>query len=180
MKNGIIILFFVFVSVQLQAQQKENYTVIRLVIVSDDNELLLRKTKYGWMTPAINYKTKQTQTEVIDSLSSGYGIQITDIKLAGVFTYRYVFADVVSTRLFYVAKHKNGILRSSSLDEEVFWVPKNIALEKLGETVDSLKLMISQVLNFPNTLWGGAFLLLRDQEKNLRSKQIEGFYSLRS
>ena len=72
-----------------------------------------------------------------------------------------------------------GILQSLSSDEEVFWVPKNEALEKLGETVNSLKLMTNQVLSFPNTLWGGSFLLHRDKQKNLSAKQIEKFYSLR-
>lgn len=176
----LVIVFIVFFAIQLQSQQKENYSAIRLIIENNKSEILMRKTKYGWMTPAINHKTRQTQKEVLDSLSSSYGIKITDLKLTGVFTYKYSFVNVVSTRLFYGAKFKSGAIKSSGLNEEVFWLTKKDALAKLGETVKSLKLMTNQVLTFPNTLWGGAFLLHRDKQNNLISRQLEGFYSLRN
>ncbi len=54
--------------------------------------------------------------------------------------------------------YDSGIIKSPK-DEEVFWLPKEEAIKRLDSTVSSLSLMTNQIINYPDTLWGGSFIL---------------------
>ncbi|UGU15888.1 hypothetical protein LS482_19685 [Sinomicrobium kalidii] len=154
-----------------------NQTVIRLTIIKDTDKILMRKTPYGWMTPSVYYKERQTIREVLDSISESYGITISEPFLKGLFTYKYEFKPTADMRQLYTAHYESGTLKSPSENEEVFWMPVEEALEKLENTVPSLKQMTRQTIEFPEILWGGSFILFRENNK-LNSRIEEDFYTL--
>lgn len=162
---------------QAQETQPTNQTIIRLTVVKDNDKILMRNTKYGWMTPAVYFKEKQNIREVLDSMSGLYGIKISDPNLKGLFTYKYEFKTTADMRQLYVANYKSGSLKPSAEGEEVYWIPINEALDKLESTVPSLKQITKQIIEYPNTLWGGSFILYREHEK-MKSRIEEDFYPL--
>lgn len=172
----VMILFMGFNHGHAQEVIPSNQTVIRLTVVKDD-KILMRKTPYGWMTPAVYYTKRQTPTEVLDSLRITFGIKTTIPYLKGLFTYKYDFKPTADIRLLYVSHYESGELKSTVKDEEVYWLPIDEALDKLEETVPSLRKMTKQILNYPETIWGGSFLLYREKG-NLTSMMEESFYSV--
>lgn len=154
-----------------------NSPVIRLTIVNDRNEILIRKTTYGWMTPAVRFNKKQNIQETLTTLAATYGIRLKKFALAGLFTYKYSFKPLADTRQFYVASYQSGSIISPK-GETVQWMSKKEALDKLSTTVLSLGAMTRQVLNYPETLWGGAFRLSKKDGK-LQAVAEADFYPLR-
>ncbi len=137
----------------------------------------MRETEYGWMTPAIYFKEKQNVHEILDSLPGVYGIKISTPKLNGLFTYKYEFKPTADFRQLYTAKYESGDLKSTVGKEKISWMPIDEALIKLGLTVKSLEDMTRQIIEHPKTLWGGSFILFRENGK-LKSKIEEEFYPL--
>jgi hypothetical protein len=180
MKNLLITLLLLlsatFVSAQKPKVQPVNQTIIRLTIVNDTGAILMRETENGWMTLSTYYDKRQNIHEAIDSLANAFGIQISQPNLAGLFTYKYDFKPTSDIRLFYVAKYQKGELKPAK-GEKLYWLPKEEALEKLGGTAESLKDMTKQILNYPEIIWGGSFILSRVDGK-LMSKVEESFYPL--
>lgn len=175
----IIVLCLSSLATQLWAQEAlpSNQTIIRLTIMKDNDKILMRKTQYGWMTPAVYFKKRQNVTEVLDSLASMYDIEITQPQLKGLFTYKYEFKPTADMRQLYVASYISGQLKPQVAEEEIYWMPIKEALDRLESTVPALMHMTKQVLDSPNTLWGGAFMLYRDGN-NLQSRMEENFYPL--
>ena len=162
---------------QNQKTEPTNQTIIRLTIVKDNDKMLIRETEYGWMTPAVYFKEKMNLQEIIDSLSSVYGIKISELNLNGLFTYKYVFKPTADFRQLYTAKYESGTLKPTVGKEKIYWMPIEEALVKLDSTVQSLEEMTKQVLEYPNTLWGGSFIIDRIDGK--LTSNIEGqFYPL--
>ena len=155
-----------------------NQTIIRLTIIKDSSKILMRETEYGWMTPAVYYKEKQNIHEITDSLSNVYGIKISNLNLNGLFTYKYKFKPTADIRQLYTAKYDSGDLKETVGKEKIYWMPIEEALTKLGTTVQSLEAMTRQVIEFPETLWGGSFVIDKDANWKLTSEIEEKFYSL--
>jgi len=183
MKNVTLFFIVTLISISTFSQPSDNpppnKTVIRLTILNKNNEILMKKSDYGWMTIATFHTERQNITEVIDSLTNNYGITITKPSLAGIFTYKYKFKESSDLRQFYVANYIKGDLKSGKNDHDLTWLPKEEAIEKLKETVPSLAEMTQQILDFPEVIWGGSFLLDKDENWKLGSKIIEDFYPLR-
>lgn len=181
MKKVIFLLLLIFISLNdnliAQEHPQPNQTIIRLTIIKDNDKILMRKTKFGWMTPAVYYKERQTISEVLDSISGVYGITISNPNLKGLFTYKYDFKSTSDMRQLYVANYKSGQLKPEVGEEEIYWVPIKEALNKLKSTVPSLMQMTKQILDYPNTLWGGSFILFREKNK-INSRMEEEFYPL--
>jgi hypothetical protein len=154
-----------------------NQTIIRLNIINDEDELLTRETKYGWMTPAIYFNKRQNIHEIIDSLSASYGIKIKYLSLNGLFTYKYEFKKTSDFRQVYLANYESGILVKNVKEEKIHWMPIEKALIKLKGTVPSLAAMTMKVIKSPNVLWGASFILYKVDGK-LMSKVEENFYTL--
>lgn len=173
------LLFFIALIGSIRAQElpPSNQTIIRLTIVKDNNKILIRKTKFGWMTPAVYYKEKQTINEVLDSISAMYGVKISKPYLRGLFTYKYEFKSTADIRQLYVADYESGQLIAKVGDEEIYWMPIPEALDKLESTVPSLMQITKQVLDYPKNLWGGAFILYREGG-SMKSRIEEDFYQL--
>ena len=160
--------------------KEPNKTVIRLTILNDNGDILMKESDYGWMTIATFHTESQNLNEVINSLSNEYGIEITKPSLAGVFTYKYKFKESSDIRQLYTANYIKGNLESSKNKYNLTWLPKKEAIEKLKKTVPSLGQMTEQVLNFSEVVWGGSFLLDRDENWKLSSEITEDFHPIRN
>jgi len=180
MKKVFLLFIIVLISNTLVGQSqnsdKPNTTVIRLIILNDNGEVLIKRSTLGWSTIDAFYEKKHTINKVIDSLSNRYGLSITKPNLKGVFTYELDFVNSLSVRQLYVAKSTTNDLPTNK-NVEFRWVPKDEAIEKLKGTIPSLSEMTKQVLDYPQVVWGGAFLINRENEK-VTSKQIEDFYPI--
>ena len=183
MKKIFLLFIIVLISNSLLGQSTKdpepNKTVIRLTILNANGDVLMKESDYGWMTIATFHTERQNINEVIDSLTTEYGITITKPSLAGIFTYKYKFKESSDTRQLYVAKYIKGDLELGKGNHNLTWLPKDEAIEKLKSTVPSLGEMTQQILDFPNEVWGGSFLLDRNENWKLSSKIIENFHLIR-
>jgi hypothetical protein len=104
MKNIISILIICSIGIINYAQAQEtppsNQTIIRLTVVNDNNEILMRKTQYGWMTPAVYFNERQNIREMLDSIVNVYGIKISAPNLRGLFTYKPEFDINLEIQIF--------------------------------------------------------------------------------
>ena len=181
MKKLIPIILICLASISIFGQNPKvepaNQTIIRLTIIKDNNKILMRETEYGWMTPAVYFKEKQSIHEITDNLSNVYGIKISELNLNGLFTYKYEFKPTADIRQLYTASYESGDLKSAVGKEKIQWMPIEEALVKLGTTVQSLEDMTKQIIEYPATLWGGSFII--DRVNGKLTSKIEGkFYPL--
>ncbi|WP_233558574.1 nuclear transport factor 2 family protein [Aquimarina sp. BL5] len=180
MKNYILVLAMLLTIQCIHAQSKidkdVNTSVINLVIVNDNGDILLKKATIGWITIGAFYEKRHTINEVIDSISKKYGVSITKPNLKGVFTYKFDFNNAVSIRQMYVAKSTTNDLPTNK-NVEFRWAPKEEAIEKFKSTIPSLGEMIAQVIEYPKVVWGGSFLIKRENNK-MASIITENFYPI--
>jgi hypothetical protein len=181
MKQIVTIFFslFFFIGFTQNPNPPTNNTVIRLIVINENGEILMRETKNGWMTPATYYKKRETINESINGMLKNYGIEIRKPNLVGLFTYKYEFKNTSDVRLFFIAKYLKGDLISTHENEKRYWIKKDEAIKKLTATVSSLGEITKQVLDNSETITGGSFLLNKDENWKLSSKMIEEFYSLK-
>ncbi len=181
MKKIIPIVLICLTSISIFGQNQKveptNQTIIRLTIIKDSSKILMRETEYGWMTPAVYFREKQSIQEITDSLSNVYGIKISKLNLNGLFTYKYKFKPTADIRQLYTAKYESGDLKLVVGKEKIQWIPIEEALVKLGTTVQSLEDMTKQIIEYSETLWGGSFII--DRVNGQLTSKIEGkFYPL--
>ena len=165
---------------QETVKRADNYTIQRLLVFNDSKQLLLEKNINGWMTPALRSNENQSLKEGLDSLAKAMGISIKIIKLAGVFTYKFKGLPdhkEVSYRTHYIANFINGnLIQPKQSDKEYKWLNVKEALGLI--TNEALKAETSQIINHPDTLWGGSFLISYKDEELESIKMMEDFYSL--
>jgi len=152
-----------------------NFTMQRLLILNDKNEVLMCREDYVWATPAAMYSQRQYIKEGLDSLANAYGVKISAPKLRGYFSYKYNYHPHSTLRSYYVAKYQSGTIQIPPGTDEVKWVPLPEAIEM--NTVTSIKQITAQLLKFPDTVWGGSFMVYRN-EKGHPTEQVEAFYPL--
>lgn len=153
----------------------QNFTVHRLLILNDNNEMLMAKEQHVWATPSYVYKDRQYVKESLDSLANAYGIKIVDIKLHGQFSYKYDYHPHATLRHYYVARYANGKVKIPKGMNEAKWMPISEAIET--NTVTSIKEITQQITQFPNTVWGGSFLVSHVGDEH-PTKIVEAFYPL--
>ena len=180
MKKVIFLLSLILTSNTILSQSqnidKPNTSTINLIILNDEGDILLKKATIGWITIGAFYEKRQTINEVIDSISNRYGVSISKPNLKGVFTYKFGFNNSLSVRQFYVAKSTTNDLPTNK-NVEFHWVPKDEAIEKFKSTIPSQGEMIGQIIDYPQVVWGGSFLIKRENEK-MTSEQTEDFYPI--
>jgi len=180
MKKVIFLLLLILTSNSILGQSqnidKPNTSAINLIILNDDGNILLKKATIGWITIGTFYEKRQTINEVIDSISNRYGVSITKPNLKGVFTYKFGFNNSLSVRQIYVAKSTTNDLPTNK-NVEFRWAPKDEAIEKFKSTIPSQGEMIAQIIDYPQVVWGGSFLIKRENEK-MTSEQTEDFYPI--
>ncbi|WP_234424298.1 nuclear transport factor 2 family protein [Aquimarina sp. Aq107] len=180
MKNYILVVVMLLtiqcINAQSNIDKDVNTSAINLVIVNYNGDILLKKATIGWITIGAFYEKRHTINEVIDSISNKYGVSITKPNLKGVFTYKFDFNNTVSIRQVYVAKSTTNDLPTNK-NVEFRWAPKDEAIEKFKSTIPSLGEMIAQVIDYPQVVWGGSFLIKKENNKKI-SMITEDFYPI--
>lgn len=176
------ILFFIalalFSCTEAQDAHQEpthNFTVHRLIVLNDKNEILMGKEEGNWYTFGHVYNESQYIKECLDSLANEYGFKISAPQLRGYFSYKYEYHPHSTLRAFYVAKYVGGDVKPAGATDEMRWMPMKEAIDKIP--VESIKLATQQIFDFPNTVWGGSFLVYRKGEEH-HTRTVEDFYPL--
>lgn len=161
-------------------KKTDNYTVLYLIILNENGEVLLQKNRAGWHTLGIRSNENQSVREALDSLANSIGLTIQSVKLAGLYTYKFEGLPdhkEVSFRTHFTAKFKSGkLIQPNDVDREYRWTSIKEAMEKI--TFESLRLETSQILKNPETIWGGSFLIIWKDDKFIGSRVLEEPYSL--
>ncbi len=163
---------------QMKGQHEDpthNFTVKRLIIINDNNEMLMCKESYVWATPSLVYNERQYITEALDSVANAYGVKIKDIELHGQFSYKYDYHPHATLRNYYVAKYTSGTLKTPKNMDGAQWMPISEAIEKT--TVTSIKEITKQIIEFPDVVWGASFMVSRT-EGDHPTKMVTPFYPL--
>ena len=169
---------------QVVAKKVDNYTIQRLIVSNDKGEMLMQKNKFGWFTPSIRSNENQSLKEGLDSLATAIGIKIGQIKLSGIFSYKYNglsdHIGVVSYRTHYSTKYKSGELIQpkdpKDTTREFRWIKINDAIEMIN--MSALKEETRQIIKYPKEIWGGSYLLNFENETFKSADLVEKFYSL--
>ena len=180
MKTSVILLLVTFslLSCNSYGQHQDpthNFSVLRLIIINENNEMLMSRQGDLWFTPSLVYNKSQFIIESLDSLSNEYGIKITSPELRGYFSYKYDYHQYSTLRSYFVAKYAGGKIKIPEGKDDVQWLPMDIALEK--NTVTSIKQITKHIIKFPNVVWGGSFLVSRVGDEH-PTKMVESFYPL--
>jgi len=153
----------------------QNFAVHRLIILNDNNEMLLVKEQQVWATPSYVYKERQFLKESLDSLAHAYGLKISNLKLHGQFSYKYDYHPYSTLRHYYVAQYVSGQIKTPVGMDQVKWMPVPQAIEM--NTVNSIREITQQIIQFPDTIWGGSFLVSHVGDEH-PTKMVEAFYPL--
>jgi len=165
------------------ARALDNYTVLRLTVENERGEILLEKIADGWMTPAARSNQNRTVRESLAALAKDLGVSIATPRLAGLFSYQFRENPVdpnhaaVSFRAHYTARLDGPVGKPADAAKQYRWV----ARDRLDEfvTIQALNKELHQILDHPDTLWGGAFVLSFEGDKMVSTEQTEAFYPLR-
>lgn len=162
---------------------QDDYTILRLLVTDEQGRLLLQHNRSGWMTPAVRANRKQSIQEALRQLSADLGLQVSPMKLAAIYSYRFnedppdPAHDAVSFRQHYRAELRAGQLPATSAEKAYRWVTRDEAAALIG--MQALRMETLQVLDHPGTLWGGAFELSFKGDEATGTELIEPFYPLR-
>ncbi|WP_157510991.1 NUDIX hydrolase [Frateuria sp. Soil773] len=166
-----------------QPRSYDNYTIQRLILLNDKNEILLEKHPAGWMTPSLRSNREVSTLAALDDLAEKMGVSITQPRLAAI--YLYIFDGLpdhkgASFRQHYVAHLKSGTVRQTEKDQagpaERRWVSLAQARELID--MDPLKRETFQVLDHPEKLWGATYVLKFKDDKMQEIEVAEDFYPL--
>jgi len=160
--------------------RKENFTVLRVIIMNDDNQILMVGGEDWWGMPWVNLTKRQFVKESIDSMAVEYGIELSDIELRGQFCFKYDYKPTVTFRNYYVARYKSGNIKvpKNTLEDEfekIEWVSLPEAIERNGNT--GIIEITRQIINYPNAIWGGSFMVSHTDEDH-PTRMVEEFYTL--
>ncbi|PXA96440.1 hypothetical protein DMC47_17520 [Nostoc sp. 3335mG] len=158
-----------------------NYTTQNLIIVNDAGEVLLQRNFMGWSTPGARYDKRLTIHEGLADLARTYGVEIGDVRLAGLFSYRYGYTPAISTRSHYRARLTGGSARAPAGFDDLRWFAPDAAIAAIAsdsqKSPPALVELMRQMLSRPETIWTGAFYIWQDGE-TYRSKILEPFAPL--
>ncbi|MFD2561614.1 NUDIX hydrolase [Aquimarina rubra] len=152
-----------------------NFTVQRLIIINDNNEILMSREENVWATPSLIYNKRQYLKEALDSLSNAYGVKIADLELRGKFSYKYDYHPYATLRDYFVARYVSGEIKIPEGLAEAKWMPIPEAIEK--NSVTSIKEITKQIIEFPDVVWGGSFMVSHVGDHH-PTKLVEPFYPL--
>ncbi|MCI1119482.1 NUDIX hydrolase [Stenotrophomonas maltophilia] len=162
---------------------QDDYTILRLLVTDPQGRLLLEHNRSGWMTPAVRANRRQSLHEALQQLSSSLAMQVSAPRLAAIYSYRFNGEppdpnhDAVSFRQHYRAEVCGGQPPERTAEKEYRWVSRDEAAALIG--MEALRMETLQVLDHPETLWGGAFELSFKGDEATGTRLIEPFYPLR-
>lgn len=183
MKNLIYFAFLAFVFSTCQSETAENhhaepthnFTVKRLLIFNNQKEVLMVKEADHWYSPSMLYNDRQFVKEGLDSLANTFGIQIQSPKLRAYLSYKYEYHPYSTLRAYYMADYANGAVKTPPKMQDAKWMPIAEAIEKTP--VQSMKDITTQIMEYPDTLWGGSYEVFRIGEEH-QARMVEEFYPL--
>ncbi|MBV7270318.1 hypothetical protein [Winogradskyella luteola] len=171
-----LFLVFGFSYGQETEKQLDNYTIKRLLICNEKDELIVVKYGDTWNVPALRYNQSESINQSLNNLAKDMGIEITKPEIGGIFSFTYSFNEQAALRMFYVANYKTGNLKPKSGWDSIKWISKEDFLKMKGQ--DLYSLMASKIEEDSSTLWGAAFFLFKEDEE-IKYTITEEFYSIR-
>jgi len=154
---------------------EHNFTVKRLIILNDQQEILLGQEDGLWFTPSMLYTERQHINEGLDSMANAYGVKIDQPKLHGYFSYKYDYHPYATLRAFYVARFESGQLKIPGHLDDVQWFPLKKGIELTP--VESMKKAIEAITGDLGKVWGGSFEVYVDGDKH-NTRVVENLYPL--
>lgn len=177
-----ILLFFVVLETYAQETGNDSYTIQRLIILNEKGEILLQKHPSGWMTPALRHNTETKTKEGLSNLASTFGLKISAPQLQAIFMYFHSDNKKPSFRQHYSCNLIDGklIIPEGIMDAQ--WFLPNVAAEKMmaldAEIVTAVGEVTKHILDYPDTIWGGSYLLIKRDGQKTDSKVIENFFPI--
>ena len=162
--------------------RKDNFTVLRVIIKNDKEQILMTNDAGYWGMPWVNLTKRQFLNEAIDSMATEHGVKLKDLKLAGQFCFKYDYKPPVTFRNYYTASYERGELKTPTNSIEtkfqgIEWVDESAAIERLDNK--GIRAITEKILNSPDTIWGASFMVSHTDEDH-PTKIVEPFYSLGS
>lgn len=179
----LIYTLLVCLSLNASAAEKsvDSYTIQRLIITNQEGDVLLEKNNFGWMTPALRHNSKISINEGLSNLAAEFGLTVSSPKIAGIFVSISGYKPGSHFRQHYRSKYIEGELTvpENRLDAQWFSIDKAIEMMSLADTKApfSIRDMTQKILNNPEVIWGGTFLVDKENEKFIY-EMVEDFYSL--
>lgn len=177
----LVLLFLLGFKTIAQETGNDTYTIQRLIIENDKEEILLEKHKNGWMTPALRQNKAVSIQNGLQSLAKEFGLEISNLKLAGKFMFIHKYKKKASVREYYLTDKVSGNLKIPTGKLNAQWFSKEKAIKMMSlpdaKLIGAVKDMTQQVLENPNSVSGGTFLLWKENGKT-QYKLIEGYYSV--
>ena len=165
-----------------QETGNDSYTIQRLLIYNQNGEVLLEKNDFGWMTPALRHNSKATINDGLLNLASEFGLNVSNPKIAGIFMFMTDYRPISQFRQHYSSNIVDGQLKipDNKKDAQWFSISNAIEIMSLPDTKAPLVIrdMTKQLLYYPEIVWGGTFLLSRE-DGVITYKTIENYYPLR-
>ncbi len=183
MKKVILLTIGIFYGFILSAQETGNdsYTIQRLIIKNTKGEILLEKHENGWMTPALRHNSKVSINEGLHNLASEFGLKVSVPKLSGIFMFISEYNPKSSFRQHYTCNLIEGEMKIPEGKLNAQWFPEHKAIEIMSlpdtKIIFAVGDMTKQVLDFPEIIWSGTFLLWKEEGKT-KYRLIENFYPL--
>lgn len=183
MKKSLLLLFVVLFGVKSIAQETGNdsYTIQRLIIFNEKGEILLQKHDNGWMTPALRHNTEVTTNKGLLNLAIDFGLKVSTPQLQGIFMYFHSDNKKPSFRQHYSCKLIAGELKTPEGMLSANWFSPSEAIEKIlspeAKIASSVGDTTKQILDHPNTIWGGSYMLNKEGDE-IKAEMIENFYAI--
>lgn len=168
-------------SVAAENAEDPNYTTQNVMILNDQGQILMQRNFMGWSTPGTRYDKRLTIEESLADLAEKYGVQVCDIRLAGLFSYRYSYTPAISTRSHYYVRLAGGSARPPKGFDELRWVDRDkvvgLMASETQKAPPALVELTRKMIEEPDRIWGGAFSIW--QEGDLyKSRMVQPFYTL--
>ncbi|MEM9929934.1 MAG: hypothetical protein AAF840_08960 [Bacteroidota bacterium] len=152
-----------------------NFTVHRLLIINDQNEMLMMREQHVWAPPSHLFDQRQYIREGLDSLAAAYGVTISTPQLRGQFSFKYDYHPYATIRNYYVARYESGTLQIPPGEDEAQWVPVPEAIAR--NSVTAIKQICDQIVSNPDAVWGGSFMVSHVGDDH-PTEMVGGFYPL--
>ncbi len=179
-KNYLLTVLLFLMITPVLGQYNNNLTVFhRILLYNDANELLIVKIKNTdiWVTPGLYQNKTQDIKKGLDSIVATYGVMQSEPILKGVFTLQRKTDSTasMSVRNLFVSHVQSYRPKVPDIIEEVKWVSPAEAAKMMS--FPHISEMILQTSKYQQTLWGGAFTIVRSNGKTTSEMSVP-FYSL--
>ena len=151
-------LFIVFISFSLSAFDDKNISEFhRLLIFNDKNQLMVVKIKNTnfWVTPGLYSENPSLTNTHLYNLAKEYGLAVSQPNLQGVFLLKNQQTNALSNRSFFKVNVIEGKTKKPVNIDEIKWLPVNEAIQVI--TFPHINVLLKQIMNFPNKVWGEQF-----------------------